>query len=76
MSASSGTAPPGSRKGNVLSGLVVALGFVLLVGGFAWGAWQYRPYTVPTPSMAPTIDAGDRVLGQRISGDEVRRGDV
>ncbi|MFJ4437435.1 signal peptidase I [Streptomyces sp. NPDC088923] len=76
MSASSGTAPPGSRRGNVLSGIVVALGFVLLVGGFAWGAWEYRPYTVPTPSMTPTIDAGDRVLGQRIAGDEVRRGDV
>ncbi|MET8556925.1 signal peptidase I [Streptomyces sp. NPDC004959] len=76
MSASSGTAPSGSRTGNVLSGIVVALGFVLLVGGFAWGAWEYRPYAVPTPSMSPTIEAGDRVLGQRVSGDEVRRGDV
>lgn len=36
----------------------------------------YRPYTVPTGSMTPTIDAGDRVLAQRVDGDEIRRGDV
>lgn len=68
----------GGRRsiGHVLSGVAVALGCVLFLGGFAWGAVQYRPYTVPTPSMTPTINPGDRVLGQRISGDEVRRGDV
>lgn len=37
---------------------------------------MYRPYTVPTGSMTPTIDAGDRVLAQRVDGDEIRRGDV
>ncbi|MEY9994627.1 signal peptidase I [Streptomyces sp. V4I8] len=68
--------PAGSRTGQRLSGLAVALGLVLFLGGFAWGAVVYRPYTVPTSSMAPTIGAGDRVLAQRVDGDEVRRGDV
>ncbi|WP_330307579.1 MULTISPECIES: signal peptidase I [unclassified Streptomyces] len=68
--------PAGGRIGQRLSGLAVALGIVLFIGGFAWGAVIYRPYTVPTSSMTPTIDAGDRVLAQRIDGSEVRRGDV
>ncbi|MEU8983209.1 signal peptidase I [Streptomyces sp. NPDC048309] len=70
------TAPAGSRWGQRLSGIAVALGIVLFLGGFAWGAVVYRPYTVPTSSMTPTIDAGDRVLAQRIDGTDVHRGDV
>ncbi|SDP15805.1 signal peptidase I [Streptomyces sp. cf386] len=68
--------PAGSRTGQRLSGLAVALGLVLFLGGFAWGAVIYRPYTVPTSSMVPTIGTGDRVLAQRVDGGEVRRGDV
>lgn len=64
------------RLGSTLSGLAVALGCVLFLGGFVWAAILYQPYTVPTPSMTPTIDAGDRVLAQRIDGGEVHRGDV
>ncbi|MFD6422647.1 signal peptidase I [Streptomyces sp. NPDC060198] len=64
------------RLGSVLSGLTVAVGCVLFLGGFAWAALVYRPYTVPTDSMSPTVAAGSKVLAQRISGDEVRRGDV
>ncbi|MFS4094817.1 signal peptidase I [Streptomyces sp. AF1A] len=64
------------RIGQRLSGLAVALGLALFLGGFAWGAVAYRPYTVPTSSMTPTIDVGDRVLAQRVDGSEVRRGDV
>ncbi|MGY6024370.1 signal peptidase I [Streptomyces spinosirectus] len=70
------TGPVGSRTGQRLSGLAVALGVVLFLGGFAWGAVIYRPYTVPTSSMSPTIGVGDRVLAQRVDGSEVRRGDV
>ncbi|MFV2120382.1 signal peptidase I, partial [Streptomyces sp. Act-28] len=62
--------------GSVLSGLAVAVGCVLFLGGFAGGAVLYRPYVVPTDSMDPTVRAGDRVLAQRIDGSEVRRGDV
>ncbi|MFI6645625.1 signal peptidase I [Streptomyces sp. NPDC050504] len=64
------------RLGRVLSGLAVAVGCVLFLGGFVWGALVYEPYTVPTDSMTPTVHAGDRVLAERISGDDVRRGDV
>ncbi|MGW1751173.1 signal peptidase I [Streptomyces sp. NPDC002092] len=70
------TGPVGSKAGQRLSGLAVALGIVLFLGGFGWGAVVYRPYTVPTTSMTPTIDAGDRVLAQRVDGSEIRRGDV
>ncbi|MFE4636967.1 signal peptidase I [Streptomyces sp. NPDC056773] len=60
----------------MLSGIAVAIGFVLFLGGFVWGAVVYQPYTVPTDSMVPTVQPGDRVLAQRIDGGEVRRGDV
>lgn len=66
----------GGRLGQRLSGVAVALGLVLFLGGFGWAAVVYRPYTVPTSSMSPTIEAGDRVLAQRVDGGEVRRGDV
>ncbi|MEU1401207.1 signal peptidase I [Streptomyces sp. NPDC005728] len=76
-SAGTGTAQAGgSRIGHRLSGLAMALGLVLFLGGFVWGALIYRPYTVPTSSMSPTIGIGDRVMAQRVDGTEVRRGDV
>ncbi|GGU43221.1 signal peptidase I [Streptomyces lavendofoliae] len=64
------------RFGSALSGLAVAVGCVLFLGGFVWGAIEYQPYTVPTDSMSPTVAAGDRVLAQRIHAADVRRGDV
>ncbi|MFF4527633.1 signal peptidase I [Streptomyces sp. NPDC001407] len=64
------------RAGRVLSGLAVAVGCLLFLGGFVWGALLYQPYTVPTDSMEPTVARGDRVLAERIDGSEVRRGDV
>ncbi|WP_431980779.1 signal peptidase I [Streptomyces qinglanensis] len=64
------------RLGDRISGVAVALGCVLFLGGFVWGAVLYKPYTVPTDSMDPTVQAGARVLAQRVDGDEVRRGDV
>ncbi|MFI0984812.1 signal peptidase I [Streptomyces exfoliatus] len=64
------------RLGSVLSGLAVAVGCVLFLGGFVWGALLYQPYTVPSDSMTPTIGVGSKILAQRIDGDEVRRGDV
>ncbi|MEI5101322.1 signal peptidase I [Streptomyces sp. PmtG] len=76
MSATGRTDEGHGHLGSVLSGVAVALGCVLFLGGFVWGAFVYQPYTVPTGSMTPTIDAGDRVLAQRIDGDDVRRGDV
>lgn len=71
-----GSKPQRRTSGDKLSGFAVAIGCVLFLGGFLWGAVVYQPYTVPTKSMAPTIEAGDRVLAERIGGEEVRRGDV
>ncbi|BBB00475.1 putative signal peptidase I [Actinacidiphila reveromycinica] len=62
--------------GHRLSGIAVALGCVLFLGGFAWAAIVYRPYTVPTDSMEPTVRPGDKVLAERVSGDQVHRGDI
>jgi signal peptidase I len=76
MSGTSRTDEGRGRLGSKLSGLAVALGCVLFLGGFAWGAVVYQPYTVPTDSMSPTIASGDRVLAERIDGSEVERGDV
>ncbi|MFD0624668.1 signal peptidase I [Streptomyces sanglieri] len=76
MSGQGRTGDGRGRLGSMLSGLAVAVGCVLFLGGFAWGAVVYKPYTVPTGSMTPTVNAGDRVLAQRIDGSEVRRGDV
>jgi signal peptidase I len=76
-SAGSGAGTPvGGRLGQRLSGLVVGLGTLLFLGGFGWAALLYMPFTVPTPSMHPTIAAGDRVLAERVDGSQVRRGDV
>ncbi|MER7984726.1 signal peptidase I [Streptomyces noursei] len=66
----------GRTTGSVLSGLAVAVGCVLFLGAFVWGALLYRPYTVPTDSMSPTIAPGARVLAEKVSGSEIRRGDV
>ncbi|WP_406384296.1 signal peptidase I [Streptomyces sp. NBC_01618] len=76
MSAIGRTGDGHGRLGSMLSGLAVAVGCVLFLGGFVWGAVVYRPYTVPTGSMTPTVRAGDRVLAERIDGSEVHRGDV
>ncbi|MEV5611691.1 signal peptidase I [Streptomyces sp. NPDC052225] len=76
MSRTRRTAEGRGKVGSALSGIAVALGCVLFLGGFVWGAFVYQPYTVPTDSMTPTIGAGDRVLAQRIDGSEVKRGDV
>ncbi|MFJ8847821.1 signal peptidase I [Streptomyces cyaneofuscatus] len=64
------------RAGTMVSGLAVAVGCVLFLGGFLWAAVVYKPYAVPTDSMSPTVNAGDRVLAERIEGADVRRGDV
>lgn len=64
------------RVASVLQGAAVAVGFVMLAGGFALAAVEYRPYQVPSASMAPTIQVGDTVLARRTTGSAVGRGDV
>ncbi|NML53277.1 signal peptidase I [Streptomyces sp. R302] len=76
MSAATKKTDGRGRLGSVLSGLAVAVGCLLFLGGFAAGAVLYRPYSVPTGSMAPTLEIGAKVLAQRVDGTDVRRGDV
>ncbi|MEV6199427.1 signal peptidase I [Streptomyces sp. NPDC051771] len=76
MSAATKKTDGRGRLGSVLSGLAVAVGCLLFLGGFAAGAVVYRPYSVPTGSMAPTLETGAKVLAERVDGAEVRRGDV
>ncbi|MGW2210096.1 signal peptidase I [Streptomyces sp. NPDC001781] len=75
MASAQGAHSRGGPGGKV-SGVAVAVGLLLFLAGFGWAAVTYLPYTVPTSSMTPTIDAGDRVLAQRVDGADVRRGDV
>jgi signal peptidase I len=62
--------------GGFLQAVGYAAGVVGLVGGFLLIALQYRPYSVPTGSMEPTVRAGDTVLADRVSGAGLGRGDV
>lgn len=71
-----GVAGGGGGIGHRLSGAAIALGCVLFLGAAVWGALVYRPYTVPTTSMVPTVRPGDRLLAQKVSGSEVHRGEV
>ncbi|SOB81893.1 signal peptidase I [Streptomyces sp. 1331.2] len=64
------------RPGTVLQGIALALGLLLMVGGFALIAIDYRPYNIPTPSMHPTLQAGDTVLARKVGGGAIGRGDV
>ena len=64
------------RLGGVLQGLGIVIGMIGLVGGFAVLAVQYRPYSVPTNSMQPTVNPGDVLLAHPVKGSQVGRGDV
>ncbi|MFJ8628035.1 signal peptidase I [Kitasatospora sp. NPDC093550] len=69
-------APERRRPAAVLQGVALALGLVLMIGGFALIAVDYRPYNIPTASMHPTLQAGDTVLARKVGGGAVGRGDV
>lgn len=62
--------------GGVLQGLGTAVGLVAMIGGFALLAVQYRPYSVPTDSMEPTIAAGSTVLAHPVKPADIGRGDI
>jgi signal peptidase I len=51
------------------------LGGVLTVGLIGFSAF-YRPYTIPSGAMVPTLEIGDYVLTTAIGPDQVKRGDV
>ena len=68
---------PGRRRpGAILQGLGITVGLVAMVAGFALLAFQYRPYSVPTNSMQPTINPGQTVLAHPVKPADIGRGDV
>jgi signal peptidase I len=62
-------------RGLLTAGVVLAAFGVLLATGSFWVARGYTTVTA-TGSMAPSYPQGDRVVVERIGGQEVRRGDV
>ncbi|WP_084704057.1 signal peptidase I [Phaeacidiphilus oryzae] len=64
------------RAGGVIQGVLIAVGLIAMLGGFAMIAVQYRPYNVPTDSMESTIPAGTTVLAHTVKGTQVGRGDI
>ncbi|MGW2254365.1 signal peptidase I [Kitasatospora sp. NPDC001660] len=67
---------PRQRAAAVVQGVLIGLGLVLLIGGFAVIAVGYRPYNIPSASMSPTLQIGDTVLARKVDGGSVGRGDV
>ncbi len=64
------------RAGSIVQGVAIALGMVLMCGGFGLIAVDYRPYRIPSASMSPTLEVGDTVLARTTGGGTVGRGDV
>ncbi|MEZ0090723.1 signal peptidase I [Streptacidiphilus sp. EB129] len=62
--------------GRVLQGVGIAVGLLGLIGGFVLLAVQYRPYSVPTASMVPTVQPGDTILAHPVKPQDIGRGDV
>jgi signal peptidase I len=52
------------------------LGLVVLVGSLLYARSAYTAVTVAGGSMAPTYTVGQRLVVERLDGNEVRRGDV
>ncbi|MEV0177664.1 signal peptidase I [Streptomyces sp. NPDC050803] len=67
----------GTARSLVVTAWVVgALGLALVAGSLVWLRTDYVFSRVGADSMSPTYTAGDRIVAERIGGDEVRPGDV
>ncbi|MEU4236187.1 signal peptidase I [Actinoplanes sp. NPDC026619] len=58
-----------------LRGLLLAAGLILQIGAAATFLLRYRVYQVPTTSMSPAIESGDRIVVDTWSR-TARRGDI
>ncbi|WP_079056220.1 signal peptidase I [Streptomyces caeruleatus] len=65
-----------ARRLVVTAWVVGLLGLVLVVGSLMWLRTGYVLSTVSGESMKPTYTVGDRIVVERVGGDELRRGDV
>ncbi|SED13414.1 signal peptidase I [Streptomyces sp. 2231.1] len=67
----------GRGRGLTVAALVTGLlGLLLGIGSFTYGRGAYGLGTVRSGNMTPTYEPGDRIVWERVDGDEVRRGDV
>lgn len=67
----------GRGRGLGIAALVVGLlGLALGLGALGYGRSAYGIGTMPSHSMSPTYEPGDRIVWERVDGSEVRRGDI
>src|ERR1700760_394417 len=72
-----GRAGSGRRRGRALAEWVVVLVIaVLLAAGLR--TFVFQPFSIPSSSMVPTLDVGDRILVQKafFNWHDVRAGDI
>lgn len=65
-----------ARKLRWTAWVLGVVGLVLAVGCLGWVRAGYEAATMPSDAMAPTYAAGDTVVFENVTGDEVGRGDV
>ncbi|MFI5554055.1 signal peptidase I [Streptomyces sp. NPDC051738] len=65
-----------ARRFAVTAWVMGALGLALVIASVLWLRTGYVLSSVSGESMRPTYDIGDRIVAQRVGGDEVERGDL
>lgn len=65
-----------ARRLAVTAWVVGPLGLVLVIASVVWLRTGYVLSSVSSESMTPTYAVGDRIVAERVSGDEVSQGDV
>ncbi|MFE7274945.1 signal peptidase I [Streptomyces sp. NPDC057623] len=65
-----------ARRLRVTAWVLGPLGLLLVIASVLWLRTGYVLSTVSSESMTPTYAVGDRIVAERVGGDEVRRGDV
>lgn len=64
------------RRRRIAAWVLGPVGLVLAVGAVVTARTGYTTGTVSSAAMEPTYSPGERLLFERVGGDEVRRGDV
>ncbi|MGW6912004.1 signal peptidase I [Streptomyces sp. NPDC054940] len=65
-----------ARRFAVTAWVMGALGLVLVIASVLWLRTGFVLSSVSSESMRPTYDVGDRIVAERVDGDEVERGDL